>query len=319
MFRFELDPADLLAVRFETRPGPLDDVGGASRALRQRPAGLLSEWRRAVLPRLTPATAFSLMLHPPVGTTFGFAVPMGYCLEEGLQAVLATPKAVLREEIDDFVSHQGALPGPLRDLDRGDSVVLQRITTGIRSMYTSAISPYEAQLNLIRDTDVALRALRLARDGLASTINSLHPSVRLRGLVLEIDRPRNHTVRSPGHGIALLPSPWLHDEVRVQSAADSPIKLVYPARLPLRVDPSPERSLGRLLGGTRARLLAALSTESGRGTGALAVDLGISAATASEHLAILREARLITTERGRNGATHQLTPAGKQLLGLNLH
>src|SRR3954469_21598900 len=124
MFRFELDPADLLAVRFETRPGPLDDVGGASRALRQRPAGLLSEWRRAVLPRLTPATAFSLMLHPPVGATFGFAVPMGYCLEEGLQAVLATPKAVLREEIDDFVSHQGALPGPLRDLDRGDSVVL---------------------------------------------------------------------------------------------------------------------------------------------------------------------------------------------------
>ena len=121
-----------------------------------------------------------------------------------------------------------------------------------------------------------------------------------------------------GRGIIFVPSPWLHDEVRFQCDPSIPLIVVYPTRLPVRTDPAPDRSLGRLLGGTRARLLAALSDESGPGTLELARELGISSATASEHLGILRAARLVSTHRGRHGAVHRLTATGKQLLGLNL-
>ncbi|MEV6302725.1 winged helix-turn-helix domain-containing protein [Actinoplanes sp. NPDC051861] len=318
MLRYALEPADLLAVRFESRPGPLDDASGASRALRQRPSVLLAQWRREVLPRLPQSAAVALMLTPPAGVTFGFGAPLGHHLEDGLEAVLATPREQLLDESRHFVASHGALPGALRRLPDGDPETLRQVTTGLRAMYEAAIAPYESCLNLIRDADVALRALHAAREGLRSAIGHLHRTVRLNGMVLEIDRPFEQTVRSSGLGIVLIPSPWVYDEVRFVADPSSPLTVVYPTRLPVRIDPGPERSLGRLLGGTRARLLAALSDESGPGTQELARELGISSATASEHLGILRAARLISTHRGRNGAVHRLTATGKQLLGLNL-
>jgi DNA-binding transcriptional ArsR family regulator len=317
VLRFELEPADLLATRFETRPGPLEDVGLASRALRRRPVPQLTEWRRLVLPRLRPDTAVALLLQPPTGITVIFTGPSGYRLEDSLEVVRGTPKAALRDDVEDFVSEHGKLPAPLRGLADAESTTLRQIARGLRSMHQAAVSPVENQLELIRDTEVALRGLQIAREGLASAINDLHPTLRLRNMALEIDRPVHRTVRSSGQGIVLLPSPWLHDEVRVQHGAGSPIAVYYPARLPLRADPRPERSLGRLLGATRARLLAVLSTDPGPGTNDLAATLGISAPTASEHLGVLRDAQLITTHRGPTGATHDLTPTGRQLLGLN--
>jgi len=318
VLRFELEPADLLVVRFETRPGPLEDVGCASRALRRRPVRQLAEWRRLVLPRLNPDTAVGLMLQPSAGNTFGFTSPLGYQLEDGLEVVQAAAKREVREEVDDFVSDHGTLPPPLHGLSEAEPATLRQIAAGLRAMYRAAIAPVETQVDLMRDAEVALRALQIAREGLAAAINHIHPTLRLNDMVLEVDRPVHRTIRSSGRGIVFLPSPWLHDEVRVQFAAETPIKIIYPIRLPLRSDPRPERSLGRLLGGTRARLLAVLSTESGPGTNDLAVALGISAPTASEHLGILRDAQLITTRRGPDGAMHNLTSTGRQLLSLNL-
>jgi DNA-binding transcriptional ArsR family regulator len=315
MLRFELEPADLLAMRFETRAGPLDDVRLAGRALRRRPVRQLAEWRRLVLPRLEPDTAVALMLEPPTGSSIGFTGPAGCRLEDAIQG---TTSSVLREEVADFVAAHGRLPAPLRGLADAEPATLRQIATGLRSMHRAAISPIENQLRLIRETEVALRALHIAREGLASAINHIHPTLRLRGMVLEVDRQLNLTFRSGGHGIVLLPCPWLHDEVRLQNEPGMPITVFFPTSLPLRTDPRPERSLARLLGGTRARLLAMLSTESGPGTNALAAALGVSAPTASEHLAILREARLVVTRRSPTGAIHDLTTTGRQLLSLNV-
>jgi DNA-binding transcriptional ArsR family regulator len=318
MLRYALEPEDLLAVRFEPRCGPLDDVSGASRALRQRPSILLAQWRREVLPRVPPEAAIALMMAPPAGVTFGFGAPLGHPLESGLETVLATPQAQLRDECDHFVAAHGALPPPLRGLPDADRETLREVTTSLRAMWAAAIAPYEARLNLIRDADVTLRALHAAREGLRSAVNHLHRTVRLNGMTIEIDRPFDLTVRSSGQGLLFVPSPWLHDEVRFIQDPAAPLVIVYPTRLPIRTDPNPDSSLGRLLGATRARLLTALSDESGPGTLELARELGISSGTASEHLGVLRAARLISTQRNREGAKHHLTPTGKQLLGLNL-
>jgi DNA-binding transcriptional ArsR family regulator len=314
VLRIQLEPADLLAARFETKPEPVDDVLHASRALRRRPVRQLAEWRRRVLSRLEPDAAVALMLQPPTGYSVGFYGPTGCSLEEAVQGM---PKSALLDEVDDFISQHGALPAPLHGLAAAEPATLRRIAAGFRSMQRAAVSPVEHQLRLLRETEVALRALQIAREGLASVINHLHPTLRLRDMVLEVDRPVDFTLHCGGQGIVFVPCPWLHDEVRLQFCAELPTKVFYPIRLPLRTDSQPERSLGRLLGATRARLLTVLNTDSSLGTNALAAAVGISAPTASEHLGILRDAQLITTQRGPNGATHDLTSTGRQLLGLN--
>jgi DNA-binding transcriptional ArsR family regulator len=72
------------------------------------------------------------------------------------------------------------------------------------------------------------------------------------------------------------------------------------------------RSLGALVGQTRAAALQVLRTS--RTTSQLASELGISAAGASQHTAVLRQTGLITTRRVRNTVLHSLTPLGMALL-----
>ena len=71
-------------------------------------------------------------------------------------------------------------------------------------------------------------------------------------------------------------------------------------------------ALARLIGRTRAAVLFAARTRPT--TSELAQRVGISAASASEHATVLREAGLITTHRHRNTVRHTLTRIGVDLL-----
>nr|WP_204008201.1 winged helix-turn-helix domain-containing protein [Virgisporangium aurantiacum] len=71
-------------------------------------------------------------------------------------------------------------------------------------------------------------------------------------------------------------------------------------------------ALARLVGRTRAAVLFAARTRPT--TSELARRVGISAASASEHATVLREAGLITTHRHRNTVRHTLTRIGVDLL-----
>jgi pimeloyl-ACP methyl ester carboxylesterase/DNA-binding transcriptional ArsR family regulator len=71
-------------------------------------------------------------------------------------------------------------------------------------------------------------------------------------------------------------------------------------------------ALGAVIGRTRANILGALSDS--RTTTELGRMLGISAAAASQHTAILRDAGLITTRRRMNTVLHSLTPLSLALV-----
>jgi DNA-binding transcriptional ArsR family regulator len=75
---------------------------------------------------------------------------------------------------------------------------------------------------------------------------------------------------------------------------------------------STSKALAALLGSTRAVALEALGQ--GCTTTELARRLDISAATASHHATILRDAGLISTRRHGNGVLHTVTPLGSALL-----
>ncbi|WP_052424163.1 ArsR/SmtB family transcription factor [Nonomuraea candida] len=76
--------------------------------------------------------------------------------------------------------------------------------------------------------------------------------------------------------------------------------------------PDREAPLARLLGHSRALILRATAT--GMTTGELARLAAVSPATASHHLAVLRDSGLISTVRGAGRTLHTLTPAGAALL-----
>lgn len=79
--------------------------------------------------------------------------------------------------------------------------------------------------------------------------------------------------------------------------------------------PSRERPLASLLGRGRAAVLRMV--ESGCTTTELARRMGVSAALASEHARIMREAGLLASVRDRNTVVHALTPLGVDLLAAN--
>ena len=81
--------------------------------------------------------------------------------------------------------------------------------------------------------------------------------------------------------------------------------------LPL-VNTEPGDALAALLGRTRAAILQLLVEH--RTTGELAVELGLSAASASAHAKTLRGAGLIVTRRTGKAVSHGVTPLGLRLL-----
>ncbi len=94
-----------------------------------------------------------------------------------------------------------------------------------------------------------------------------------------------------------------------------PAALAYPARgiaelwQPARTLQSD--ALARLLGRTRAALLESLAEPASTHT--LARRHGLAASTVSEHLAALRDARLVSSRRQRHAVMYQQTRLGTAL------
>jgi DNA-binding transcriptional ArsR family regulator len=130
---------------------------------------------------------------------------------------------------------------------------------------------------------------------------------------LRVHAHRDQEIHLDGRGLLLVPSYFLiHHPVTLFDDSLPPV-LVYPIeRMPETLPlPAPQRALGALIGSTRAAILEAA-------TGVTTTDLGrlvgVAAATASEHAAVLREAGLIESHRDGSRMVHQLTRLGKALL-----
>ncbi|WP_051366362.1 winged helix-turn-helix domain-containing protein [Hamadaea tsunoensis] len=320
--RIHFTADDLARTRLTTAPSPMIEMTMSLRAIRGLTPGShrLANWRRALRGRFDQRVR-PLMEFVPYGWVLpDFLDPRTIegSGEQRLAQVVSTTTPTIRGYLNDIGTYYDVPSATARYADEG-SAGLRDLSSAVTAYFDTAIGPYWNDVRSLVDGDLAVRHRVLADGGLDRLLNTLHHQISWREPVLRVGLSTTYEadVHLGGRGLHLQPSVftgaqpalWHHDR------RDGPPTLVYPAT----TDGRPavlrgQNSLAALLGRTRAYLLAAIAASPGSLTGELARGLRISAASASEHATVLRNAGLITTIRYGRTALHTVTPLGEAML-----
>lgn len=191
----------------------------------------------------------------------------------------------------------------------------QVLAAALERAWETLVAPHWPRISALVDADVAYRSRRLARAGLGSMLDSLHPRISLSGLTVVIDDASEEETALAGRGLLLMPSAYVWPNVI--AIIDPPWQptIVYPARGIAdlwRVPGLPSKALARLLGETRALVLDSLDEPVSTTT--LAIRLERSASGVSGHLLALREAGLVHATRHGHELRYARTALGSAVL-----
>lgn len=310
--------ADLVRCRFAA--SPLWETVNAARAFvdpRVRPYVL--PWWESVRDRPPAAELLAVQ-------TLGAYSPDFVCLPpdrpaprvaDQLARVRRTPPEHVRAELARCRDDQPD-PHARRLLDRmlaDPEAARDRLAGHLGDAWRTLVLPWWPRVRELIEADIAYRSRLLADQGLAAVIAGLHERVRWTGAAVTVRSRRSHARELGGAGLVLMPSAFVWPGVAV--VVDEPWQptLAYPARgigaLLGGAERPPPEALARLLGRTRARLLADLAEPAS--TAALAARHGLGAATVSAHLTALRDAGLAAGRRSGHEVRYRRTPLGDAL------
>ncbi|WP_261953735.1 ArsR/SmtB family transcription factor [Streptomyces nigrescens] len=322
--RIHFTVEDLARTHVAERPDPLWEALLSQFLLRSNsPVPGFARWRRQTLSQLNRPARALLALAPPHGYSPDFLTPAASALglEEGLQSLATTPRDRFEADLGRFTRLYHA-PLWIRELTPRQ---LPRIADAVRDYYTAAIRPYESQIRTHLEVDRRLRTIAVQSGGTRGLLDGLHPNVRWKHPVLEV---RSHyvdrEVHLGGRGLRLIPSFFCSHGPMMLRDPQLPPVLLYPVQRSLTwqgagtgkdndVRDDAKGACAALLGTTRAAALEAIAA-GGCTTTKLARRLKISAATATHHTAILRDAGLISSQRTGGSVHHTLRPLGEALL-----
>ena len=312
--------ADLANVRFAI--SPLTELFRSLRALQDPSSGALhlpwiSETRERVsdLPlevlfALQPERVYSPdFVNPPPRT------PLAE-LEDGLSEMLATPPERVVAEIR-FAYETKPMPPVLQPFIADPEAALPELADLLRAYWERALAPHWERLRTLLEGDVLYRARQLADGGATALFADVHPEARFQDDELRIEKPFEDAVTLDGRGLLFVPSAFAWPQLVAITVPPWQPTLIYPARgvatlwEPAR--PGAPGALAALLGRRRASVLAAL--DSPRSTSELARLLGLSAASVSQHLAVLRNAGLVNGHRVGRVVLYLRSAAGDALAG----
>ncbi|GAA2487384.1 winged helix-turn-helix domain-containing protein [Streptomyces gobitricini] len=290
MQRIHFEAADLARTRLRPTVGPLVETAFAVGLLGRSVGAPYARWRSQVGKRLPRWSS------PP---------------SHGGAALV--PEALIAHA-EQYAERYGE--------EYGEPYAVQQASTELSEVWRAAVAPYWDQLRAYLEAECEARGRIVMAGGVEQLLATLHPRTSWRAPVLEIPGGPDEDIHLDGRGLVLTPSVFLnHRPGRLMAATAENGQVVLAFAAPpdaaraaaLWEEPDGRaQSLGALVGQTRAaalRVLRATCT-----TSQLADQLGISAAGASQHTAVLRETGLITTRRIRNTVLHTVTPLGVALL-----
>jgi DNA-binding transcriptional ArsR family regulator len=314
--RIHFSAEDIARTTVADEPDPLWEVLLSLHLMQTRDGAVVFDrWRQRArtsrhLPRLTT-------LAPPRGYSPDFLTPdegaAGF--EAGLDAVLHTSKSRLTRELTKL-STKRRLADWGTDLADGNPHSLDDLAASLRGYYQDAISPHWSTVRAAVSTDRSSRLHAIKTGGNQRLLASLHPKIRWLAPILEIHgRHVTGDLYLNGRGLRIIPSYFCWRAPTVLEDKNLPPVLVYPIDRQLALTGGtiqPDNSaLVALLGATRAEVLIAAD---GCTTTDLGARVGISAASASYHATILRNAGLLATKRIGSSVQHTRSDLGQALL-----
>ncbi|MEU3980424.1 winged helix-turn-helix domain-containing protein [Streptomyces sp. NPDC026672] len=326
MLRIHFTSDDLQRIRLTRQPEPMWEVVCSLCRLQSREGAVFfGEWRRrsaAALarPRHEHARAVLRPLVPLGPYIPDFLTPAESEVEPGgaIESVLGTSPHCLRHDLSVLGGH-GTLPGWTSQLADGRPRTLDHLGAALHAYFDSVLAPVWQGLCEQVDADVQLRIRQLVDGGSEALLLGL-PTTRWEPPVLHLPYPADRDLRLAGRGLRLVPSYFCWR--RVLTLVDQTLAptLVYPvekhagALIPPSAADRGAPTLPALLGRTRASLLASLTLRVGLSTSELAHGVGVSLPSASQQIAVLRSAGLVTSRRDGKRVLHTATRLGCELV-----
>ncbi|SDN01764.1 transcriptional regulator, ArsR family [Streptomyces sp. cf386] len=291
-------------------------VSSLHRLQAPRAAARYGPWLRHARARLgarnvNAAVRLLTVLVPRRGSFPDFLTPScpGGDFGESLELVHATPAGRLRRELAGVFRRRKASHW-VRRLAGGDRSCRQELQSALTVYYREVVRPYRSQFGGTVLTERALCGRRLVDGGVDRLLRTLSPSVSWTAPVLSTGYPSDRDLHLRGRGLTLIPSFFCSDTPVSLIDPELPPVLLYPVTDPAQPVVVPD-ALAALLGHTRALAIRALLHP--RSTSELALDLGVSAGTASRHATALRDAGLVTSARHGSTMLHVATELGRAL------
>lgn len=232
---------------------------------------------------------------------FTGATDSGTTIEDQLKLVAEMPAGQLRREIEDVWQSEPVPAAALKVVDDPTGGP-GRLAHTLWQYWSVAMEPHWRSMRAALDEDVAFRASELTQGGLGAMLAGLHSTVTVIGDVLHIDKRVSCQEDLAGSGLVLVPSVFVWPRVIfAKSESDRPCSLTYAARgvgnvwSQERRLASHEDPLAALLGRSRAAIIDCLALP--MSTSELALKLGQSPPSISQHLAVLRRSGLATSWR----------------------
>jgi DNA-binding transcriptional ArsR family regulator len=321
MLRIHFSDADLLRVRISAEPDPMWEVLLSLHLTTPTPADRrFGTWRRGLPARLRRPAGILRTLSRPTGYSPDFLTPSVDVtdFDAGLDLVLSTPRAQLRDDIDHLAAHTPISSWPA-DLAAGDTRALRLLEDALRAYHDDAVRPYWETIRRQVGSDRRRRAELAMAHGFEAVLSTLHSSARWQVPVLELAYPVDQDLVLNGSGLTLVPSLFCWPgPITLLRQPERPV-IVYPVSPDLGwaagADTGIDLSLNTLLGRTRAEVLRTIADLPRVNTTDLARAAGISLASASQHTSVLRGAGLVTTARSGGSAIHEVSERGRSLLG----
>ena len=321
--RIEVGREDLTMSRFAL--SPLWELSQALRLLANPPnESVLRPWLVRARDRYVALTreadiGLILALNPPGwGADFLAPVPAGVSTTIGdlLDQVRSTPAEQAQREVAEALRRQPPVDPRIERILTSDRVA-GYVADVLAAAWQALLEPEWRTLRAILERDVVYRAGQLTSRGWAAALGDLHPELSWeQGRIVLSRLPDDADAALGGRGLLFVPSVFIWPKLALGLDPPWPPVLVYPARGVAALWEQPGRAapgsaLDRLVGPSRAAILIAL--EEPASTTQLAAALGQSLGGIGDHLAVLREAGLISRARSGRSVLYRRTPVGDAL------
>ncbi len=313
MIRLRLSPGDLERLRFAY--SPLAEVAESLYILH---SGVIPDMHQGWFDKTRPR-----LRHVDMGV-LGAIVPAprphvasfllagarepGTSIDAQLAMVAESPTDRLRADLE--VVWRGELPAATKRVLRHGGG--PRIAEALWQYWTVALAPYWSHIRAVLDADVAYRAGRLARGGIAALLSDLHPGLELAEHAINVRSNAGSEHQLGGSGLVLVPCVFAWPYVMADVGAGNAPTITYGPRgvgelWPTADLPTPDGDpLAALLGRSRAAILLSIGLP--KSTSDLARELGQSMPAVSAHLGVLRRSGLVTSWRAGRRVLYQRTP-----------